>query len=86
MPDVVQGGGVFGAAWLPVLDEGGIDVNDTTTFKTGSENLVIIDDKWVVEPEGDGVWRGREWLGREDEHYEAAIRDEAVLDDGADES
>lgn len=86
MPDVVQKGGVFdNAAWLPVLDEGGIDVNDTTAFPAGSENLVILD-KWLVEPKGDGAWRAREWLGPEDEHYAAAVEGEAVPDDAGAES
>jgi hypothetical protein len=87
MPDVVQRGSIFDSdAWLPVLEECGVDLNDTTTFQSGSDDLVIIDDKWLIEPEGDGAWRVREWLGREDAHYVVAVEDEAVLDDAGDES
>ena len=87
MPGVVKAGGVFeNDAWLPVLEEGGIDVNDTTTFQAGSDDLVILDGKWLIEPDGDGAWRAREWLGREDSHYAAAVEGEAVLDEAGDES
>ena len=87
MPDVVKAGGIFeNDAWLPVLEEGGIDVNDTTTFRAGSDDLVILDDKWLIEPQGDGAWRARDWLGREDTHYAAAVEGEAVPDDAGDES
>jgi hypothetical protein len=87
MSDVVDAGGIFhDDVWLPVLEEGGINPNCTATFRVGVNDLVVLDGKWLIEPDGDGSWQTREWLGREDPHYAAAVEAEAVLGDAGDES
>jgi hypothetical protein len=79
MPDVVQQGGIFDDdVWYPVLERTGIEREHTKVFRVGNDDLVLVDDQWLIRPVGRERWRAREWMAAGDEYLDAAVADEAV--------